>query len=79
MFLKDSTKPLAHRWNTDAEGHWEARCTELNALIDELMQAEQLPEDAATEYAFALLDGLLDAAQDWDRAALLAQPLAAAA
>jgi len=77
MFLKDSTKPLAHRANTDAAGHWDARSAELYALTCEL-EGEGLSVSDAGRVACGLLDELLDAAEAWDRAAQAARERRAA-
>lgn len=60
MHLQDTTKPLAHRSNTDAPGHWDARLSALNALRDKMIASGYSPVGAA-DYAIAHLDAELEA------------------
>lgn len=58
--LVDPALPLAHRANTDAPGHWEARVAELEALRDAYV-AEGRPVAEAAELAIRHLDSRLEA------------------
>lgn len=58
--LIDPALPLAHRANTDAPGHWDARLDALNALRDARIALGE-PAALAADYAISFLDAELEA------------------
>jgi hypothetical protein len=57
--LIDASLPLAHRANTDAPGHWDARLSALEALRQQMISQGYSPFIAG-EYAIAHLDTELE-------------------
>lgn len=61
MLLINPALPLAHRANTDAEGHWDARVAALRTLADRYIAAG-IAEAMAEEFAIEALDSELERA-----------------